>query len=109
MTCGSAASCPSATRLDDGTWLVVGHAIDDETARRLGGNPDVDETAVTVPGDVIDQAVSAPLRARIAELEAERARLLDDSRRLAALEAAGVDNWQGYGIAMKIYREGSEP
>ena len=26
--------------------------------------------------------------------------LLDDARKLSALECAGVDNWEGYGYAM---------
>lgn len=32
--------------------------------------------------------------------------LLDSQVKLSALEYAGVDNWEGYGEAMKIYREG---
>ena len=28
--------------------------------------------------------------------------LLDDSATLDALDAAGVDNWEGYDVAMKI-------
>ena len=32
-------------------------------------------------------------------------RLLDSEETLAALEAAGVDNWQGYDDAMDILRE----
>jgi hypothetical protein len=31
--------------------------------------------------------------------------LVEDSRKLAALEAAGVDNWQGYDDAMEIMAE----
>jgi hypothetical protein len=30
--------------------------------------------------------------------------LLDDSKKLEALEGAGVDNWSGFDIAMVIYR-----
>jgi len=30
--------------------------------------------------------------------------LLESEKRLAALEAAGVDNWEGYGHAMRILR-----
>jgi hypothetical protein len=32
--------------------------------------------------------------------------LLDSQAKLSALECAGVDNWEGYNEAMKIYREG---
>lgn len=28
-------------------------------------------------------------------------RLMEDSKKLQALEAAGVDNWDGYGFAME--------
>lgn len=31
--------------------------------------------------------------------------LMDGGRLLAALEAAGVDNWQGWDAAMDIYKE----
>ena len=31
--------------------------------------------------------------------------LMKDSKKLTALEAAGVDNWEGYGEAMDILRE----
>lgn len=32
--------------------------------------------------------------------------LCKDSRKLTALEAAGVDNWEGYDNAMNILHEG---
>jgi hypothetical protein len=34
--------------------------------------------------------------------------LLDDQHKLECLEAAGVDNWQGYSDAMEMYREEDE-
>lgn len=34
--------------------------------------------------------------------------LLDDAEKLECLEAAGVDNWPGYGDAMEMYNEGDE-
>jgi hypothetical protein len=34
--------------------------------------------------------------------------LREDSARLAALEAAGVDNWSGYDYAMQLLRENQE-
>ena len=34
--------------------------------------------------------------------------LLEDSARLSALRAAGVDNWEGYDYAMEILREWEE-
>lgn len=36
--------------------------------------------------------------------DAEYARLLDDSKQLAYLEAMGVDNWDGYGY-YKDYKD----
>lgn len=40
-------------------------------------------------------------------ISAERyVELLGDSRFLAALEAAGVDNWEGYNEALRIRDEG---
>lgn len=35
----------------------------------------------------------------------EYAALQKDSMFLAALEAAGVDNWSGYDMAVELYRE----
>ena len=32
--------------------------------------------------------------------------LLDCGKKLLALEAAGVDNWQGYDFAMELYNSG---
>ena len=34
--------------------------------------------------------------------------LLEDSSRLSALRAAGVDNWEGYDYAMELLREWEE-
>lgn len=34
--------------------------------------------------------------------------LVEDSRLLRALEATGVDNWEGYDYAMEIYQEDEE-
>lgn len=34
--------------------------------------------------------------------------LLDAQRWMAALEAAGVDDWEGYEYAQDIYREGED-
>ena len=31
--------------------------------------------------------------------------LLEDSKRLLALESAGVDNWQGFDYAMELLRD----
>lgn len=35
-------------------------------------------------------------------------RLVEDQAFLWALEAAGVDNWDGYGVAREIYKEEDE-
>lgn len=49
------------------------------------------------------EAAAGRVYARIrAEVEPRTAELEKDSARLAALEAAGVDNWEGYGHAMAI-------
>ena len=40
--------------------------------------------------------------------KAEYARLSDEAARMDALREAGVDNWQGWDDAMKIYRESLE-
>ncbi|PAE24040.1 hypothetical protein [Bacillus sp. 7894-2] len=34
--------------------------------------------------------------------------LIDDQYKLECLEAAGVDNWQGFDDAMEMYHEGDE-
>lgn len=36
--------------------------------------------------------------------KSEYARLLRDCKKLDALEVAGVDNWEGYDMAMEIMR-----
>lgn len=41
----------------------------------------------------------------VVELEEYLEELLDDSLKLNALIAAGVDNWECYGGAMNIYNE----
>ena len=38
----------------------------------------------------------------------ERLRLEQRDRKLNALEAAGVDNWGGYGYAMEIFHAGGD-
>lgn len=40
--------------------------------------------------------------------QAELDKLLDSSKILGALEASGVDNWEGYDIALEDYRKGKE-
>lgn len=40
--------------------------------------------------------------------KAEYDSLLDDREWLAALEAAGVDNWEGYGHAHTFYETGEK-
>lgn len=48
----------------------------------------------------VDEQVAA-LKDGLAEIE----RLEEDSEFLGALEAAGVDNWDGYGMAYEILEE----
>lgn len=66
-------------------------------AYRVAGQPD-DGAADLAPGIVVTNVdvtgVSDEHLSRYQELEA-------DSRKLARLEAAGVDNWEGYSIAMR--------
>lgn len=52
-----------------------------------------------------DQKVYDDLFKKFTILEAENKRLKKDSDKLAALEAAGVDNWCGYDDAMDILHE----
>lgn len=40
--------------------------------------------------------------------KSEYEELLDDSRKLSALECMGVDNWCGYDEAMQYYNEEDE-
>lgn len=40
--------------------------------------------------------------------QAEYQSLLDDSAFLEALRAAGVDNWEGFDEAVRIYQEDAE-
>ena len=40
--------------------------------------------------------------------QAEYQNLLDDSAFLEALRAAGVDNWEGFDEAVRIYQEDTE-
>ena len=44
-------------------------------------------------------------RALIEQQAQEIARLRDSERKLTALEAAGVDNWEGYSDAMQMMEE----
>ncbi len=37
--------------------------------------------------------------------DSEYDKLIEDQRRLRALEAAGVDNWEGYEIAFEDFEE----
>lgn len=61
----------------------------------LSENTTVDRTSV-VTDEVFGlvQPEIERLRARVAELE-------EDSKKLARLEAAGVDNWEGYSNAFR--------
>ena len=51
---------------------------------------------------------TAPGMDHVSVLRSEYSDLLQADRKLAALEAAGVDNWEGYGEAMRIKRESEE-
>lgn len=50
----------------------------------------------------VDSLVEAARQMGPADLE----ELREDSAKLSALEAAGVDNWSGYDYAMELHREG---
>ena len=45
----------------------------------------------------------------VEEQRQEIARLRDSERKLTALEAAGVDNWEGYSDAMQMMEEKEHP
>ena len=51
----------------------------------------------------------ASQRALIEQQAQEIARLRDSERKLTALEAAGVDNWEGYSDAMQMMEEKEHP
>lgn len=44
----------------------------------------------------------------VVDLQEKVAELTVDSQKLSALHAAGVDNWDWYGEAMKSFRENDE-
>ncbi len=52
---------------------------------------------------------AAELLAEVKRLNGELANAQERLQWLAALEAAGVDNWQGYDVAREISREADEP
>lgn len=59
----------------------------------------------------ISEAVAPAVEWLLAENErllAENAKLREDSDWLGWLEAAGVDNWEGYGIAQDMSDEAEE-
>lgn len=70
ITCPSGSTCPFIADVGD-VYLVVGATTTPGFAAEHGGGVAGDETAVLVPKPVID-ALSQPLRDRIAELEADR-------------------------------------
>jgi hypothetical protein len=83
--------------LDDRNKRLVLHAV----AWAAGGREWAESLGLL--GDKPDEAGDAPdeltrLRERVAELEA-------DSALLGALEAAGVDDWEGYGEAMRALHD----
>ena len=51
----------------------------------------------------------ASQRALIEQQAKEIARLRDSERKLTALKAAGVDNWEGYSDAMQMMEEKEHP
>lgn len=103
-TCTSSSGCPSVADLGD-EYLVIGATTMPEHAAVHGGNVGDGETAVAVPKPVIDDAVAGPLKARIAELEAELAEARKDQEWLGFLEEAGVDNSPAYDYACQLRRE----
>lgn len=58
--------------------------------------------------DGLEDAIPEMLM-EIKRLTARNARLQRDSDWLACLEAAGVDNWEGYSVAVEIRDEGIDP
>lgn len=60
-----------------------------------GGSPNDGHRSITVDPDSIHLRVD----------QEELKRLRKDSRKLAALVAQGVDNWEGYGDAMRSLEE----
>lgn len=48
----------------------------------------------------VAEMTEAELRTEVQQLRRRNAELADDAATLARLEAAGVDNWEGYSNAM---------
>lgn len=99
--CPNAATCPSVHgcdhALDGPGYLIVGRRTGNDHAELHSGNVGDDETPVWVPQQVIDDAITRPLQARIADLEAVRARVravLD-----AIEQKALAEEKNGYAIA----------
>lgn len=58
------------------------------------------ETKVVISKDYLNSLLT-----EIKELKEENAKLVEDSAFLCALDAAGVDNWEGYSRAHEILEE----
>jgi len=65
--------------------------------------------AITHTGSAILTAMMKELKMDVIEVSKRRYQeLLDAEARLDALEAGGVDNWEGYDEAMRILEEGED-
>lgn len=84
--------------------------------RRTGGDPTESEMVIVNENAMKhfinkyseSEATNTDLRKRVVALESEIIDLQSDLQLLNALEAAGVDNWEGYGIAQDILNEWNE-
>jgi hypothetical protein len=87
------------------TELERGQSVAD-AVKATGGDPSPEEMLkvdIMVIHHYIDEAKEA--REKCEKLGAENGRLWEDSNKLRALEAAGVDNWEGYDVAMDMMSE----
>ena len=64
----------------------------------------IDKIELLVVNEALEKE-NAQLRITIDELQAEIQELEDDADFLAALQAAGVDNWEGYEHAQEIMNQ----
>ena len=89
----------------DGLAWTTGHS---SAEHRAGQEPTVLATQMDGHQVMSDGSVRGPAEPEAVLIDpVELGKLREASERLSALEAAGVDNWEGHGHAMQIMRERS--
>lgn len=54
---------------------------------------------------MIDCSMCRRLKLKITQVQKENREALDRLKKLAALESAGVQDWEGYDVAMEYYND----